>query len=130
MVLFTENKEKNNRTAHEDDESSTQAGPQQFIVSSPPANHNADIKLEEVEKVVASLDSKVQSIDSKVVSLDSKVEEFLNIQTFMKHDFSIYKHAFYEKMDTMAANVASSQTSLETSLVHKFTEHQLRLPVI
>ncbi|KZV57227.1 hypothetical protein F511_07868 [Dorcoceras hygrometricum] len=73
------------------------------------------------------MDSKVQSMDSKVISLDSKVEELLNIHTFMKHDFNTYKRAFYEKMDTVAVNVDSSQTSLETSLVRQFTEHQLQI---
>ncbi|KZV53008.1 hypothetical protein F511_32496 [Dorcoceras hygrometricum] len=109
--------------------------------SSPPATIHADIKLEEVEKVVVSLDSRMTSMDSKVQSidstvksmdsrvgyLDSKVEELLNIQTFMKHDFGIYKRAFYDKMDTMAVNVTSSQTSLETSLVPQLSEHQYQL---
>ncbi|KZV56154.1 MiaB-like tRNA modifying enzyme [Dorcoceras hygrometricum] len=106
-------------------------GPQQVFVSSPPASLNVDIKLEEVEQVVVSLDlkvismdSKVQSMDSKVISLDSKVEQLLNIHTFLKHDFNTYKHAFY---DMVAANVASSQTSLETSLVCQFTEHQMQI---
>ncbi|KZV55034.1 hypothetical protein F511_31516 [Dorcoceras hygrometricum] len=78
-------------------------------------------------QTVLSMDSKVQSMDSKVMSLDSKVEELLNIQTFMKHKFNTYKRAFYEKIDTVVANVASSQTSLETSLVRQFTEHQLQI---
>ncbi|KZV58042.1 dystroglycan-like [Dorcoceras hygrometricum] len=46
---------------------------------------------------------------------------------FMKHDFNTYKHTFYEKMDKVAANVSSSQISLETSLVRQFTEHQLQI---
>ncbi|KZV23650.1 hypothetical protein F511_32923 [Dorcoceras hygrometricum] len=125
MVVYTDNREETNSPYHE--EGSTQAGPQQVIVSSPQATLDADIKLKEVEKVVVSLDSKVQSMDSKVVSLDSKVEELLNIQTFMKHDFSVYKRTFYEKMDTVATNVASTQTSLETSPVRQFTEHQLQI---
>ncbi|KZV34499.1 hydroxyproline-rich glycoprotein [Dorcoceras hygrometricum] len=66
-------------------------------------------------------------MSSRVVSLDSKVEEMLNIQTFMKHDFSTYKNGFYDKMDTVAAKVTSSQTSLETSLVRQLIEHQLQL---
>ncbi|KZV22989.1 hypothetical protein F511_20390 [Dorcoceras hygrometricum] len=83
---------------------------------------SANPSLKEMQNIVASLDSKVQSM---VGSLDSKVDELFNIQTFMKHDFGIYKRVFYEKMDTMAANIASSQKSLETSLVRQFTEHQL-----
>ncbi|KZV29270.1 formin-like protein 1-like [Dorcoceras hygrometricum] len=126
MVVYIVNREENNRIDHKDDEGSTQAGPQQVFVSSPPANLNADIKVKEVEKFIVSLDSKVKFMDSKVLSLDSKVEELLNIQTFMKHDFSSYKSAFYEKMDMVAANVASSQKSLEIGLVRQFIEHQLQ----
>ncbi|KZV38560.1 hypothetical protein F511_27585 [Dorcoceras hygrometricum] len=125
IVVYTANGEDNNRIAHE--ESSAQAGPQHVIISEPQADIDADIKLKEVQKVIDSLDSKVHSRDSRVVSLDSKFEELLNIQTFMKHDIGIYKHVFHEKMDTVAANVASSQTSLETSLVHQFTEHRLQI---
>ncbi|KZV28662.1 hypothetical protein F511_33607 [Dorcoceras hygrometricum] len=44
-----------------------------------------------------------------------------------EHDFSIFKRTFYEKMDTMADNVASSQTLLQTILVRQFTEHQLQI---
>ncbi|KZV53572.1 hypothetical protein F511_27296 [Dorcoceras hygrometricum] len=132
--VYTVNREENTRITYEEDVDYSQACSQQVFVSSPLASLNANTKLEELEKVVVSLDykvqsmeSKVHSMDSKVISLDSKVEELLNIQTFMKHDFGVYKRAFYEKMDTMAANVASSQTSLETSLVRKLTEHQLKL---
>ncbi|KZV32506.1 anaphase-promoting complex subunit 1-like [Dorcoceras hygrometricum] len=74
-----------------------------------------------------SMDSKVQSMDSRIGSLDSKVEQLLNVQTFLKNDFHTYKHAIYEKMNTVYANVASSQTSLETRLFRQFTEHQLQI---
>ncbi|KZV22393.1 hypothetical protein F511_19726 [Dorcoceras hygrometricum] len=47
--------------------------------------------------------------------------------TFMKHDFGTYKNGLYDKMDTVAANITTSQTSLETSLVRQLTEHQLQL---
>ncbi|KZV54797.1 protein NETWORKED 2D [Dorcoceras hygrometricum] len=47
--------------------------------------------------------------------------------TFMKHDSNIYKRSFYTKMDEVVANVISSQTALQTSLVHQFTEHQLQI---
>ncbi|KZV35018.1 auxin-responsive family protein [Dorcoceras hygrometricum] len=66
-------------------------------------------------------------MESRFVSLDSKVEQFLNVETFLKHGFNTYKNAFYENMFTVAANIASSQTSLETSLVHQVTEHQLQI---
>ncbi|KZV24470.1 hypothetical protein F511_19101 [Dorcoceras hygrometricum] len=98
-----------------------------FIASEPQEDRDDDNKLKEVQKGVVSLDSNVQSMDSRVVSLDSNVEELLNIQTFMKHDFGIYKRAFYEKMDTVAANVASYQKLLEKSLVHKFTVIQMQI---
>ncbi|KZV55113.1 hypothetical protein F511_31485 [Dorcoceras hygrometricum] len=51
------------------------------------------------------------------------------VRTFMKHCFGIYKRAFYEKMDAVAANITSSQTTLETSLVHQFTEHLLQIAI-
>ncbi|KZV28201.1 AAA-type ATPase family protein [Dorcoceras hygrometricum] len=122
-------------------EDSSHDDSQQVFVSSPPATLHADIKLEVVGKVVASLDSRMSSLDSKVQSIDSrvksmnskvgslysKVEALLNIQTFMKHNFGIYKRAFYDNMDTMAASVTSSHTSLETSLVHQLAEHQFQL---
>ncbi|KZV58442.1 hypothetical protein F511_29377 [Dorcoceras hygrometricum] len=118
------------------------------FISSPPASPITGSKLEEVEKVIASLDSrimsmdsrmlsmdsrmlsmdsKVQSMHSKLGSIDSKMEQLLNVQTFMKHDFGAYKCAFYDKMDTVAGNVKSSQTSLETIVLHHLTEHQLQL---
>ncbi|KZV27744.1 transducin family protein [Dorcoceras hygrometricum] len=58
-------------------------------------------------------------MDSRILSMDSK--------TFLKNEFNTYKRAFYENMDTMAIKVASSQTSLETSLVRQFTERQLHI---
>ncbi|KZV54838.1 hypothetical protein F511_37172 [Dorcoceras hygrometricum] len=98
MVVHIENREENQCPDHKDDEGSSQTSPQQ-----------------------------VQSIDSKFISLDSKVEQLLNNQTFLKHDFNTYKRAFYEKIDMVAANVSSSQTSLETRLVRQFSEHQLQI---
>ncbi|KZV22821.1 hypothetical protein F511_12965 [Dorcoceras hygrometricum] len=56
----------------------------------------------------APTESKITSIDSKAVSLDSKVDRRMDAQTFMKLDFGLYKRSFYEKMDTMVANVTSS----------------------
>ncbi|KZV46286.1 hypothetical protein F511_19611 [Dorcoceras hygrometricum] len=81
------------------------------------------------QKVVLSLEFKIASMDSRALSLDSKIDGIMDAQTFMKLDFGLYKRAFYEKMDTMAANITSSQTALETSLIHQFTEHQCRLLV-
>ncbi|KZV54019.1 hypothetical protein F511_40904 [Dorcoceras hygrometricum] len=64
-----------------------------------------------------------QAAARKPAQQDEQIEDI----TFMKHDFNTYKRAFYEKMDTVSANIASSQTSLETSLVRQFTEHQLQI---
>ncbi|KZV57174.1 hypothetical protein F511_13409 [Dorcoceras hygrometricum] len=90
MVVYTGEREENTCIYFEEDADSSHAGSQQVFVSSPPACHDADIKLEE-------------------------------------HDFGTYKRAIYAKMGTVAANVVSSQTSLETSLVRQFTEHQLQI---
>ncbi|KZV27764.1 cleavage and polyadenylation specificity factor, 73 kDa subunit [Dorcoceras hygrometricum] len=125
MVVYIGNRVENNCPTH--GEGFTQDDPQQIIVSGPQANLDADIKLKEVQKVIVSLDSKVKSMDSRVVSLEFKVEALLNTQTFMKNDFGIYKRAFYEKFDALEANVTSSQTQLETSLVRQFTKHQLQI---
>ncbi|KZV52901.1 hypothetical protein F511_36202 [Dorcoceras hygrometricum] len=65
-------------------------------------NHHTDNKLEEFEKVIASLDFRIISMDSRMHSMDSK-------------------------MNTVAGNVKSSQTSLETTVLHHLTEHQLQL---
>ncbi|KZV46312.1 hypothetical protein F511_21394 [Dorcoceras hygrometricum] len=101
-----------------------------MFVTSPPASPHTSSKLEEVEKVVASLDSRIMSIDSWMLSMDSKVkfvdsrlgsvdskiEQLLNLQYFIKHDMGTSRSAFYDKIDTVAGNVKSSQTSLETTV--------------
>ncbi|KZV53599.1 hypothetical protein F511_40802 [Dorcoceras hygrometricum] len=116
-------------------------GLQQVFVSSPPASPNTGSKLEEVEKIIASLDSrlmfmdsrmisvdsKVHSMDSKLRSMDSKLEQLLNVQTYLKHDFGTYKRSFYDNMDTVAGNVKYCQTSLETTVLHHLTKHQIQL---
>ncbi|KZV36887.1 hypothetical protein F511_24551 [Dorcoceras hygrometricum] len=122
MVVYTENREENNRPAHKDDEGSSQAGPQQVFMPILSSRSRKSHSFTGFEGVYHGFKG---TIHAKVISLDSKVEELLNIQTFMKHEFSVYKRAFYEKMVMVSANVASSQTSLETSLVRQFTEHQL-----
>ncbi|KZV06988.1 zinc finger BED domain-containing protein RICESLEEPER 1-like [Dorcoceras hygrometricum] len=73
---------------------------------------------------VHAIDSRVKSMDFRLGSLDSKVEQLLNVQTFLKHDFGIYKHGFYDRMEMVAANINSSQKSLETNLVRQLTEQQ------
>ncbi|KZV34121.1 zinc finger BED domain-containing protein RICESLEEPER 2-like [Dorcoceras hygrometricum] len=108
---------------NEPDPEAEQEAPIGSSPSSP--NFDADTKLKEVQKVFVSLESKIDSIDSKAVSLDSKVNRIMDAQTFMNLDFGLYKRAFYKNIDTMVANVTSSQTVLETSLVHQFTEMQI-----
>ncbi|KZV29330.1 dystroglycan-like [Dorcoceras hygrometricum] len=114
---------------------------QQMLISSPPISPHAGSKLEEVEKIVASLDyrvmsiysrmlpmdSKVKSVDSRLGSMDSKLEQLLNLQSFVKHNIGHSRRAFYDKIDTVAGNVKSSQTALETTVLHHLTEHQLQL---
>ncbi|KZV57325.1 hypothetical protein F511_38950 [Dorcoceras hygrometricum] len=77
--------------------------------------------------IVAPEASFVQSMDSIFGSMDSKIEQLLNVQTFMKHEFGAYRRAFFDNMDTVAGNVNSSQTSLETTVLHHLIEHQLQL---
>ncbi|KZV55077.1 hypothetical protein F511_31614 [Dorcoceras hygrometricum] len=139
MVVYDESREERiDFLDSKNNEGSSHDGSQQVLVSSPPATTHADTKLEAVEKVVVSLDSlmdsmdstvqdidsRVKSMDSRLGSLDSKVEQLLNVQTFLKHDFGIYKRGFYDWMETVAANVTSSQTSLEINLVRQLTEQQ------
>ncbi|KZV20522.1 hypothetical protein F511_21036 [Dorcoceras hygrometricum] len=129
-----------NNTDHQDPDSSHD-GSQRVFVTSPPASPHTGSKLEEVKKIVASLDSRIMSIDSRMLSMDSKVksvdsrlgsmdskiEQLLNLQSFIKHDIGISRRAFYDKIDTVAGNVKSSQTSLETTVLHHLTEHQMQL---
>ncbi|KZV51445.1 hypothetical protein F511_37500 [Dorcoceras hygrometricum] len=57
-----------------DDSDSSHTGSQQVFVTIPPASHHTASKIEEVEKIVASLDSRIMSIDSIMLSMDSKVK--------------------------------------------------------
>ncbi|KZV15634.1 hypothetical protein F511_38013 [Dorcoceras hygrometricum] len=95
-----------------------------FYPAEPSANYDhmciqfldCEQKLNEVQQVVVSLHSKVVSLDSKLICLDSKVDRMMDTQTYMKHDSTIFKRAFYQNMDEVVANVNSSQKALETSL--------------
>ncbi|KZV35701.1 hypothetical protein F511_42893 [Dorcoceras hygrometricum] len=112
-----------------DDVGSSQANPQQVSISCSPASLTVDVKLQDVEQVIFSLDSRVKSMDSQMksmnsqvqsldkrfASLDSKVEDMLNNQTRLKHDFSMYKHAFYENMDKIATNLLELVNHLKES---------------
>ncbi|KZV22072.1 hypothetical protein F511_35364 [Dorcoceras hygrometricum] len=129
-----------NNTDHQDSDSS-HTDSQHVFVSSTPGRPHTGSKLEEVENIVASLDSrimsidsimlsmvsKVKSMDSRLGSMDSKIEQLLNLQSFIKHEIGPSRRAFYVKIDTMAGNVKSSQTSLKTTILHHLTEHQIQL---
>ncbi|KZV57234.1 hypothetical protein F511_03478 [Dorcoceras hygrometricum] len=80
-----------------------------------------------IDSRMLSMDSKVQSMDSRLGSLDFKVEQLLNVHTFIKHELGTYKRGLYDKFDTVAGNVKSSQISLETRVIHHLTEHQIQL---
>ncbi|KZV30161.1 hypothetical protein F511_16048 [Dorcoceras hygrometricum] len=108
-VVYTAESEDDTRISFLEDSDSSHAGSQQVFVTSPPASPHTGSKLEEVEKIVSSLDSNIMSIDSRMLSMDSKV-----------------KSAFCDKIDTVAGNVKSSQTSLETTILHHLTEHQIQ----
>ncbi|KZV31248.1 hypothetical protein F511_13042 [Dorcoceras hygrometricum] len=54
MIVYNENREENNSSTH--DKGSTQASPQQVLVSSPQENPDVDVKFKEMQNVFASLD--------------------------------------------------------------------------
>ncbi|KZV21203.1 mitogen-activated protein kinase 8 [Dorcoceras hygrometricum] len=108
------------RVDGEEKEDFAQAGSKLINFYSPQEEFDAVNKLNEVQTVVLSL-------DSKIASMDSKVDKMMDIQTFMKHDSGIFRRALYQRMDEVVANVNSSQPALETSLVRQFTEHQLQI---
>ncbi|KZV35895.1 hypothetical protein F511_19987 [Dorcoceras hygrometricum] len=61
-------------------------------------------------------------------SHDGSQQVFVSSPPATRHaDIKLEERAFYDKMDTVASNVASSQTSLETSLVRQLSEHQYQL---
>ncbi|KZV32872.1 serine carboxypeptidase-like 42 [Dorcoceras hygrometricum] len=83
--------------------------------------------------VAKSLSTKSRSFDvvnTKIfemmvaISIGLKVDMVRDDQTYMKHDSDIFRRAFYRKMDEVVTSVNSSQTVLETNLVHRFTESQ------
>ncbi|KZV39132.1 hypothetical protein F511_11719 [Dorcoceras hygrometricum] len=78
MVVYTREREENTRISFEEDTDSSHGGSQQVFVSSPPAIHHADTKLEEVERVISSLDSRIMSMDSRMISMDSELDELVN----------------------------------------------------
>ncbi|KZV36831.1 hypothetical protein F511_03555 [Dorcoceras hygrometricum] len=126
-----------------DDESNTEL---QFLLSETrTTGPRAFTKLDEVEKAVASIDSrmiymesKLTSVDSRMLSIDSKmhsmefkvrsmgshIEQLLDTQTFLKLDFGLHKGVINDKVDTLTRTVKTSQTALETSIIHQLAGQQ------
>ncbi|KZV29987.1 hypothetical protein F511_19749 [Dorcoceras hygrometricum] len=111
----------------------------------PPDSPQDNSKLDEVDKVVASIDSrmiymesKLTSMDSRTLSLESKmqplefklrsmnshIERMLDTDTFSKLYIGRHKGIIYEKVDTLASTVKSSQTALETSIILQLVGQQ------
>ncbi|KZV40130.1 hypothetical protein F511_39301 [Dorcoceras hygrometricum] len=124
MDAFTTDSEEDTRLSFLDNSESSHTGSQQMIISSPPPpdSPQANSKIEEVYKVVASIDSriiymepKLTSVDSMTLSIDSKmhsmesklrsmnsnIEQLMDTQTFLKLDFGRYKHIIYDKVDNV-----------------------------
>ncbi|KZV56824.1 hypothetical protein F511_25870 [Dorcoceras hygrometricum] len=114
----------------------------------PPESPHDKSKLDEVDKVVASIDSrmiymeskltsldsrtlstdsKMHSMESKICSINSNIEQPMDTRTSLKLDFGRYKNIFYEKVDKLAANVTTYQTVLETSLIRHLAVQQYQL---
>ncbi|KZV50316.1 zinc finger CCCH domain-containing protein 8-like [Dorcoceras hygrometricum] len=121
---------------------------EQMIISSALESPSANSKLKEVDKVLSSIDSRMiymeskitpldsralskdsrtVSMDSRLKSMDSKLDEMLKTQSFMKNQSGLYHRTFYDKVDTLAANVTTSRTALETSLVRQLAGQQYQL---
>ncbi|KZV46999.1 hypothetical protein F511_30976 [Dorcoceras hygrometricum] len=115
-----------------------------MFVFSPPVSPHTVSKLEEVEKIVSSLDSRIMFIDSRMLStdskvktvdyklgsMDSKIDHLLNLQSYIKHDIGTSGRSFYDKLDTVAANLKTTQTSLETTSFIILPRIRFRWPVI
>ncbi|KZV27980.1 hypothetical protein F511_25857 [Dorcoceras hygrometricum] len=142
VVTFTPDSEEDTRLSFLESSESSHAGSQRmFIPDSPEANS----KLDEVDKVVSSIDlrmiymeykltsvdsrmlytdSKLKSMEFKLRSMNSQIEQLLDTQTFLKLDFRQHKGIIYDKVDTLDSIVKSSQTALETSLTRQLARQQ------
>ncbi|KZV57268.1 zinc finger CCCH domain-containing protein 8-like [Dorcoceras hygrometricum] len=155
MVAYNPDSEENTHIFFLEDSDSSNTGSQHLIISNPPESPPTNFKLDEVYKVVASVDSRmiyieskmtslnsrmlsvdsrvvsmdseVNSMDSRLKSMDSKLAELLKTQSYMKHNSGLYHRTFYDKVDTLAANVTTSQTALETSLIRQLAGKQYQL---
>ncbi|KZV26596.1 hypothetical protein F511_34992 [Dorcoceras hygrometricum] len=113
-----------------------------------PSSPHDNSKLVEMDKPVASIDSrmmymesnltsldsrtlsidlKMHSMESKLCSMGSHIEQLMDTQTSLKLDFGRHKHIVYDKVNQLAGNVTSSQTALETSIICQLAgqQHQL-----
>ncbi|KZV25825.1 hypothetical protein F511_12232 [Dorcoceras hygrometricum] len=77
--------------------------------------------------VAISAGLKFKAMKIVVETLDSKIDMVRDSQTYLKLESDISRRTLSKKIDQVAANVNSSQTALETSLVRQFTEHQLHI---
>ncbi|KZV23148.1 nuclear matrix constituent protein 1-like protein [Dorcoceras hygrometricum] len=128
MVAFTANSDEDTRLSFLNSSESSRTSSQRMIISSPPDSPHANSKLEEVNKFVASIDSrmvymesKLTSVDSMTLSIDSKmhsmesklrsmnshIEQLMDTQTFLKLDLGRHKNIIYDKVDKLDGNVTS-----------------------
>ncbi|KZV37625.1 hypothetical protein F511_11247 [Dorcoceras hygrometricum] len=148
MVAFTEDSEEDTRLSFLNSSEYSHTSSQRMIISTPPDSLHANSKLEEVDKVVASIDfwmvyvePKLTSVDSSTLSIDSKmhsrkskrrslnshIEQLMDTQTFLKLYLGRHKNIIYDKVEKVARNVTSFQTTLETSIIRQLSgqQHQL-----
>ncbi|KZV22855.1 WPP domain-interacting tail-anchored protein 1-like [Dorcoceras hygrometricum] len=130
MVAFTADSKEETRLSFLDSSESSHTSSQRMIISSPPDSPHDNTKLDEVDKVVASIDSrmiyvesKLTSVDLRTLSIDSKmhfmesklrsmnsiIEQLMDTQKILKLDFGRYKHIIYDKL-------AGQQQQLTTDL--------------
>ncbi|KZV48562.1 hypothetical protein F511_25685 [Dorcoceras hygrometricum] len=145
IVTYTLDSEEDTRLSFLESFKSSHTGSQRMFISSPPDSPQANSKLDEVYKVVASIDSrmlymesKMTSVDSRTLSLDSNmqpmefkirsmnshIKQLVDTQNILKLDFRRHKGIIYEKVETLASTIKSSQTALETSLIRQLAGQQ------
>ncbi|KZV31813.1 sporulation-specific protein 15-like [Dorcoceras hygrometricum] len=71
--------------------------------------------------------AELKMVKQVIKSLESKVDMVRDNQTYMKHDSDIFGRAFNRMMDEVVTSINTSQTALETNLVHQFTESQQQI---
>ncbi|KZV55729.1 hypothetical protein F511_12564 [Dorcoceras hygrometricum] len=117
-VTYTPDCEEDTWLSFLESSESSHTGSQRIIISSPPDSPHANFKLEEVDKDVASIDSrmiymdsKLTSMDSRTLSIDSKmhsmesklrsmnsnIEQLMDTQNCLKLDFGRHKNIIYDR---------------------------------